>query len=265
MAKKLTKNQKEYQAILDKAEQQGINIKGLRAFPKRITMSVLQDLQLEISHRHSSINKTKKLTKDKKVNQDKLQDLQPKMLQTQNTDATSKTKKKKLTKNQKALHRLMQDYSNKGVDVSYITIPKTITQKFLKNISNDLEQRYIAQIHDIVNEIEERLYDLPNSRQVYSHASRTYGEIPLDSFYYKAIGMLHDNMQEFGEDYYDYLKQNEQALIENLTIITDDSEGDRIRSSIVIALQILSYNNMSKEMEIVTNNWLESLANYDEE
>lgn len=173
--------------------------------------------------------------------------------------------KKRLTKNQKALHNLMQEYSNKGVDVSYIDIPKTITQKYLKNISEDLAQRFTAQTHDLVYDIEEKLYNLPNSRQVYSHSIRTYNEIPLDSFYYKAVGMLHDNLQEFGEDYYNYLKQNEQALIENLTIISNDSEGDRIRSSIVIALQILSYNNMSKEMEIVTNNWLETLANYDEE
>ena len=173
--------------------------------------------------------------------------------------------KKRLTKNQKALYDLMQEYTNKGVDVSYIDIPKTITQKFLKNIAEDLEQRYTAQTHDIVDEIEQMLYDLPNSRQTYSHSLKTYSEIPLDSFYYKAIGMLHDNLQEFGEDYYNHLKQNEHSLIEYLTIIKDDSEGDRIRSSIVLALQILSYNNMSKEMEIVTNNWLETLANYNEE
>ena len=40
--------------------------------------------------------------------------------------------KKRFTKNQKALHDLMQDYADKGVNVSYIDIPKTITQKFLK-------------------------------------------------------------------------------------------------------------------------------------
>jgi hypothetical protein len=41
-------------------------------------------------------------------------------------------KKKPLTKNQQALYNLMQEYADKGVDVSYIDIPKTITQKFLK-------------------------------------------------------------------------------------------------------------------------------------
>ena len=173
--------------------------------------------------------------------------------------------KKRLTKNQQALYDLMEEYANKGVDVSHINMPKTITQKFLKNIADDLEQRYTAQTHDIVDGIEQMLYDLPNSRQTYLHSSRTYSEISLDSFYYKAIGMLHDNLQEFGEDYYNHLKQNEQSLIEYLTVIKDDSEGDRIRSSIVLALQILSYNSMSKEMEIVTNNWLETLANYNEE
>lgn len=34
MAKKLTNNQKAYQAILDKAEQQGISTQGLKSFPK---------------------------------------------------------------------------------------------------------------------------------------------------------------------------------------------------------------------------------------
>ena len=173
--------------------------------------------------------------------------------------------KKRLTKNQKALYDLLLEYSEKGVDVSYIDIPKRITKKFLKETREDLEKRYTAQTHDIIDEIEQRLYDLPNSRQVYIHSIRTYENITLDSFYYKAIGMLHDNLQEFGEDYYNYLKQNEEKLIEYLTIIADDSEGDRIRSSIVMALQILSYNNMSKEMEIVANKWLETLANYDEE
>ena len=48
MAKKrLSKNQKAYQAILDKAEQQGINTQGLKAFPKRISQDTLQDLQSE--------------------------------------------------------------------------------------------------------------------------------------------------------------------------------------------------------------------------
>lgn len=172
--------------------------------------------------------------------------------------------KKRFTKNQKALNDLMQEYSKKEVDVTYIDIPKRITKKFLEETREDLEQRYTAQTHDIVDEIVQRLYDLPNSRQVYSHSIRTYDYIPLESFYYKAIGMIQDNLQEFGEDYYNYLKQNEEELIEYLTLITDDSDGDRIRTSIARALQILSYNNMSKEMEIVMNNWLETLAIYDE-
>lgn len=54
MAKKLTKNQKLYQAILDKAEQQGISTQGLKSFPKKITQKVLQDLQTEISQRQSA-------------------------------------------------------------------------------------------------------------------------------------------------------------------------------------------------------------------
>ena len=53
MAKKLTKNQKLYQDILDKAEQRGISIQGLKSFPKRITQHILQDLQTEISQRQS--------------------------------------------------------------------------------------------------------------------------------------------------------------------------------------------------------------------
>lgn len=54
MAKKLTKNQKVYQTILDKAEQQGINTQGLKSFPKKITQNILQDLQSEISQRQSA-------------------------------------------------------------------------------------------------------------------------------------------------------------------------------------------------------------------
>ena len=77
--------------------------------------------------------------------------------------------------------------------------------------------------------------------------------------------MLQDNMQEFGEAYYNHLRRNESKIIESLEVIAGDSEDSRIRSNIVQALNILSYNNMSKEMEIVTNNWLETLADYDEE
>lgn len=173
--------------------------------------------------------------------------------------------KKRFTKNQKALYNLMQEYANKSVDVSYIDIPKTITQKFLKETKEDLEQRFTAQQHDIVDTIKEMLYDLPNSRYVYNRSYNKFNEISLESFYYKAISMLQDNMQEFGEAYYNYLRDNESKIIESLEVIAGDSEDIRIRSNIVQALNILSYNNMSKEMEIVTNDWLETLANYDEE
>ena len=54
MAKKLTKNQKAYQVILDKAEQQGISTQGLKSFPKRITQTILQDLQSEIAQRQNA-------------------------------------------------------------------------------------------------------------------------------------------------------------------------------------------------------------------
>ena len=55
MAKKrLSKNQQVYQSILDKALQQGIDIRGLKAFPNRITQDILQDLQSEISQRQSA-------------------------------------------------------------------------------------------------------------------------------------------------------------------------------------------------------------------
>lgn len=173
--------------------------------------------------------------------------------------------KKQFSKNQKALYNLMQEYANKDVDVSYIDIPKTITQKFLKETKEDLEQRFTAQHHDIVDTIKEMLYDLPNSRYVYNRSYNKFNEISLESFYYKAISMLQDNMQEFGEAYYNHLRDNESKIIESLEVIAGDSEDIRIRSNIVQALNILSYNNMSKEMEIVTNNWLETLANYDEE
>lgn len=173
--------------------------------------------------------------------------------------------KKRLSKNQQALHDLMQEYADKGVDVSYIDIPKVITQKFLKETREDLEKRFTAQRHDIVDTIKEMLYDLPNSRYVYNRSHNKMNEISLESFYYKAISMLQDNMQEFGETYYNHLKDNESKIIESLEVIAGDSEDSRIRSNIVQALNILSFNNMSKEMEIVTNNWLETLANYDEE
>lgn len=172
--------------------------------------------------------------------------------------------KKRFTKNQKALHDLMQEYDDKGVDASYIEIPKTITQKFLKETREDLEQRFTSQRHDIVDTIIEMLYDLPNSRYVYNHSYNRMNEISLENFYYKAISMIQDNMQEFGEAYYKHLKDNENKIIENLEVIAGDSEDSRIRSNIVQALNILSYNNMSKEMEIATDNWLETLADYNE-
>lgn len=173
--------------------------------------------------------------------------------------------KKRFTKNQKALHDLMQVYADKGVNVSYIDIPKSITQKFLKETREDLEQRFNAQHHDIVDTIKEMLYDLPNSRYVHNSSYNKMNEISLESFYYKAISMIQDNEQEFGEAYYKHLKDNESKIIENLEVIAGDSEDIRIRTNIVQALNILSYNNMSKEMEIVTDNWLETLADYNEE
>ena len=173
-------------------------------------------------------------------------------------------RKKRLTKNQKALYNLMQEYADKEVDVSYIDIPKYITQKFLKGTKEDLEQRFTAQRHDIIDNIKEMLYDLPNSRYAYNRSYNKMDEIPLESFYYKAISMLQDNMQEFGEAYYKHLKDNESKIIENLEVIAADSEDSRIRLNIVQALNILSYNNMSKETEIVTANWLETLADYNE-
>lgn len=172
--------------------------------------------------------------------------------------------KKRFTKNQKALQDLLEEYANKGVDVSYIDIPKTITQKFLEKTAEDLEQRCKAQEHDIVDTIKEMLYDLPNSRYVYISSHRRMSEIPLESFYYKAISMLQDNMQMFGESYYNYLKDNESKIIESLEVIAGDSEDSRITTKIAEALDILSYNNMSKEMEVATNNWLETLADYNE-
>lgn len=173
--------------------------------------------------------------------------------------------KKRFTKNQKALYDLLQEYADKGIDVSYIDIPKTITQSYLKQTREDLEQRFTAQRHDIVDTIIEMLYDLPNSRYVYNRSYNKMNEITLESFYYKAVSMIQGNMQEFGEAYYNHLKDNESKIIESLEVIAGDSEDSRIRSNIAQALSILSYNNMSKEMEIVTNNWLETLANYDEE
>lgn len=173
-------------------------------------------------------------------------------------------RKKRLSKNQNELYNLMQEYADKEVDVSDIDIPKYISQKFLKETKEDLEQRFTAQRHDIIDTIKEMLYDLPNSRYVYNRSYNKMNEISLESFYYKAISMVQDNMQEFGEAYYKHLNDNESKIIENLEVIAGDSEDIRIRSNIVQALNILSYNNMSKEMEINIDNWLETLADYNE-
>ena len=54
MGVKLTKNQKAYQSILDKAEQQGVSTQGLKSFPKRISQNTLQNLQSEIAQRQSA-------------------------------------------------------------------------------------------------------------------------------------------------------------------------------------------------------------------
>ena len=142
-------------------------------------------------------------------------------------------RKKRLTKNQKALYNLMQEYSDKEVDVSYIDIPKTITQKFLKEIREDLEQRFTAQRHDIVDTIKEMLYDLHNSRYVYNRSYNRMDEISLESFYYKAISMIQDNAQEFGEAYYNHLKDNESKIIENLEVIAGVIYCNLISSSVI--------------------------------
>lgn len=52
MAKKrLTKNQRQYAKLIDKAKEQHISVKGIKAFPKRITQKTLLDLQEEIQQR----------------------------------------------------------------------------------------------------------------------------------------------------------------------------------------------------------------------
>lgn len=52
MAKKhLSKNQQHYAILINEAIEQNISVKGIKAFPKRITQQTLQDLEEEIQQR----------------------------------------------------------------------------------------------------------------------------------------------------------------------------------------------------------------------
>lgn len=52
MAKKhLSKNQRQYAKLINEAMEQNINVRGITAFPKRITQQILQDLEEEIQQR----------------------------------------------------------------------------------------------------------------------------------------------------------------------------------------------------------------------
>ena len=52
MAKKhLSKNQRQYAKLINEAIEQNISVKGIKAFPKRITQQILQDLAEEIQQR----------------------------------------------------------------------------------------------------------------------------------------------------------------------------------------------------------------------
>lgn len=52
MAKKhLSKNQRQYAKLINEATEQNINVRGIMAFPKRITQQTLQDLEEEIQQR----------------------------------------------------------------------------------------------------------------------------------------------------------------------------------------------------------------------
>lgn len=52
MAKKhLTKNQRQYAKLINEATEQNISVRGIMAFPKRITQQTLQDLAEEIQQR----------------------------------------------------------------------------------------------------------------------------------------------------------------------------------------------------------------------
>lgn len=80
MAKKhLSKNQQQYAKLINEAMEQNINVRGIMAFPKRITQQTLQDLAEEIqqrkqAHQHTITNEIisrlqalppKKITYDK--------------------------------------------------------------------------------------------------------------------------------------------------------------------------------------------------------
>nr|DAQ55582.1 MAG TPA: hypothetical protein [Caudoviricetes sp.] len=59
MAKKrLTKNQLQYANLIDEATKQHISVKGINAFPKRITQQTLLDLQEEIEQRKQAQSHT---------------------------------------------------------------------------------------------------------------------------------------------------------------------------------------------------------------
>lgn len=49
--KRLTKNQIQYAKLIEEAIEQHISVKGIKAFPKRITQQILLDLQEEIQQR----------------------------------------------------------------------------------------------------------------------------------------------------------------------------------------------------------------------
>lgn len=59
MAKKhLTKNQQQYAKLINEAIEQHISVKGIKAFPKRITQQNLLDLQEEIQERKKAQSHT---------------------------------------------------------------------------------------------------------------------------------------------------------------------------------------------------------------
>ena len=47
----LSKNQRQYAKLINEAIEQNISVKGIKAFPKRITQQILQDLAEEIQQR----------------------------------------------------------------------------------------------------------------------------------------------------------------------------------------------------------------------
>lgn len=48
---RLTKNQRQYNKLIIEAKEQGISVRGIKAFPKRITHQTLSDLAEEINQR----------------------------------------------------------------------------------------------------------------------------------------------------------------------------------------------------------------------